>query len=93
LALLLVLNRTIIITVSILLAIFLPRAHSLAGLSDEELEAARKIFDAVDADGSGMIDVDELKEALGQSGREPTDAEVSLSFNTITPPSLTHVKR
>lgn len=46
------------------------------GLSDEELQAAREIFEAVDADGSGKIDVDELKEALSQSGRDTSDEDV-----------------
>lgn len=46
------------------------------GLESDELAEARKIFDAVDKDGSGKIDSSELKEAMQQSGRDATDEEV-----------------
>jgi len=46
-------------------------------LEEEEYYAqAKAIFEAVDQDGSGMIDKDELKTALKEMGRDCTDQEV-----------------
>jgi plastin-1 len=46
------------------------------GLEADEIAEARKIFDAVDKDGSGKIDSSELKEAMQQAGRDATDEDV-----------------
>ncbi len=48
----------------------------IVGLEVDEIAEARKIFDAVDKDGSGKIDSSELKEAMQQSGKDPSDEEV-----------------
>lgn len=48
----------------------------IIGLNADEVAAARQIFDAVDQDGSGKIDADELKIAMSQAGRDISDDEV-----------------
>lgn len=45
-------------------------------MNADEVAAARQIFDAVDQDGSGKIDADELKIAMSQAGRDISDDEV-----------------
>lgn len=53
-----------------------PEEEAMFGLEADEIAEARKIFDAVDKDGSGKIDTSELKEAMQASGREATDEDV-----------------
>ena len=41
-----------------------------------EVGALRKIFDEIDEDKSGTIEVGELKDALVKAGKKPTEAQV-----------------
>ncbi|CAG9466478.1 unnamed protein product [Pedinophyceae sp. YPF-701] len=50
------------------------------GLSPDEITMCRKAFAQFDADGSGTIDVSELRTALEALGQQPTEDEL---FNMI----------
>ena len=41
-----------------------------------DVEALRKVFDAIDLDKSGTIETTELREALEKAGKKPTDEQV-----------------
>ena len=45
-------------------------------LATPEMNAARKLFNDLDRDGSGSIDADELAIAMRQLGQSPTDEEI-----------------
>ena len=45
-------------------------------ITDEELEAARKIFFSLDCDASGSIDAEELGVMLRSLGQNPTETEL-----------------
>lgn len=49
---------------------------NMAPLSEEELDMCRKAFTMFDKDGTGTIDVRELKTALIALGQQPTDEEL-----------------
>ena len=44
-----------------------------------DVEALRKVFDAIDLDKSGTIETTELREALEKAGKKPTDEQVTRS--------------
>eukprot|EP00882_Tetradesmus_deserticola_P005720 GHRQ01006022.1.p2 GENE.GHRQ01006022.1~~GHRQ01006022.1.p2 ORF type:complete len:150 (+),score=69.62 GHRQ01006022.1:306-755(+) len=52
-------------------------------LTDEELELCRKAFNNFDKDGSGTIDVKELKAALGAMNQHPTDEELFVMIHDV----------
>ena len=54
-----------------------------AQLSDEELGLCRKAFALFDKDGSGTIDVGELKAALASMGQQPTDEELFVLIHDV----------
>ena len=47
-------------------------------LTPQEEENAKAIFDALDADGSGKITVDNIKSALESAGFALTDEEIEV---------------
>uniref|UniRef100_A0A7S0UV11 EF-hand domain-containing protein n=1 Tax=Polytomella parva TaxID=51329 RepID=A0A7S0UV11_9CHLO len=55
----------------------------LPKLTDEELELCRKAFSMFDKDGSGTIDVRELKTALSALGQNPTDEELFVMISKV----------
>ncbi|KAF6263019.1 flagellar outer dynein arm light chain 5 [Scenedesmus sp. NREL 46B-D3] len=52
-------------------------------LTDEELDLCRKAFNNFDKDGSGTIDVKELKAALGTMNQHPTDEELFVMIHDV----------
>eukprot|EP00879_Flechtneria_rotunda_P025052 GHRR01026589.1.p1 GENE.GHRR01026589.1~~GHRR01026589.1.p1 ORF type:complete len:114 (+),score=30.42 GHRR01026589.1:57-398(+) len=52
-------------------------------LSAEELDLCRKAFNTFDKDGSGTIDVRELKFALNAMGQYPTDEELFVMIHDV----------
>ena len=46
------------------------------GMHLSDVEALRKVFDAIDLDKSGTIETTELREALEKAGKKPTDEQV-----------------
>uniref|UniRef100_A0A7S0RM74 EF-hand domain-containing protein n=1 Tax=Chlamydomonas leiostraca TaxID=1034604 RepID=A0A7S0RM74_9CHLO len=55
----------------------------LPRLNEEELEMCRKAFQLFDKDGSGTIDVKELKTALTALGQQPTDEELFVMISQV----------
>mmetsp|Transcript_1420 Transcript_1420/g.4023 ORF Transcript_1420/g.4023 Transcript_1420/m.4023 type:complete len:151 (+) Transcript_1420:85-537(+) len=49
---------------------------SVEALTNDEIEACREAFQKFDKDGSGAIDVFELRATLQSMGQEPTDEEL-----------------
>ena len=45
-------------------------------LSEQELKAARELFNSLDRDGSGAIDADELRMMMRQLGQDPSEEEI-----------------
>lgn len=55
----------------------------LPKLSEEELEMCRKAFQLFDKDGSGTIDIKELKTALTALGQNPSDEELFVMISQV----------
>jgi len=53
------------------------------GLTPQEEENAKAIFDALDADGSGKITTDNLKDALESAGFALTDEEIEAVIGMV----------
>ena len=51
-----------------------------------DVEALRKVFDAIDLDKSGTIETTELREALEKAGKKPTDEQVRSCFRALRRP-------
>eukprot|EP00195_Chlamydomonas_chlamydogama_P001697 CAMPEP_0202919866 /NCGR_PEP_ID=MMETSP1392-20130828/76554_1 /ASSEMBLY_ACC=CAM_ASM_000868 /TAXON_ID=225041 /ORGANISM="Chlamydomonas chlamydogama, Strain SAG 11-48b" /LENGTH=148 /DNA_ID=CAMNT_0049613327 /DNA_START=173 /DNA_END=619 /DNA_ORIENTATION=+ len=56
---------------------------NLPRLTEEELDLCRKAFQMFDKDGSGTIDVRELKTALNALGQNPTDEELFVMISQV----------
>ena len=41
-----------------------------------DIEALKKVFDSIDTDGSGAIDMSELRSALEKAGKKPTEEQI-----------------
>lgn len=52
-------------------------------LSQEEYEECRIAFNKFDQDGSGTIDVQELRATLQALGQSPTDEELFLMISSV----------
>ncbi|KAI8471336.1 MAG: flagellar outer dynein arm light chain 5 [Monoraphidium minutum] len=52
-------------------------------LSDEEIVLCRKAFQGFDKDGSGTIDVKELKSALSSMGQDLSDEELFVLIHDV----------
>ena len=50
---------------------------SIPGLTKKQIEKLKVTFDKIDADGSGELDAEELKQAMSESGREVTIEEAT----------------
>lgn len=57
---------------------------NMAPLSEEELDMCRKAFTMFDKDGTGTIDVRELKTALIALGQQPTDEELFVMISQVS---------
>mmetsp|Transcript_22619 Transcript_22619/g.27300 ORF Transcript_22619/g.27300 Transcript_22619/m.27300 type:complete len:148 (-) Transcript_22619:793-1236(-) len=52
-------------------------------LTQEEIDGCREAFNKFDKDGSGTIDVTELKATLNAMGQNPTDEELFLMISQV----------
>jgi len=56
---------------------------NLPKLSDDEMEMCKKAFMMFDKDGSGTIDVKELKAAMNALGQTPSDEELYVMISQV----------
>lgn len=59
-------------------------AHMAPGLSPEELQQCRRAFASFDRNGSGTIDVRELRAALEAMGQHVTEEELFVMIHQVS---------
>ena len=62
-------------------------------LTADEKAVAKEIFDALDQDGDGAIDHDDMKKALANAGYRMEDAEIDVSHKAYNYESIVLIRK